>query len=81
MPSEVIALLARLAADKVKIPKDPIFQISALTNDEVSDTPSDPTPSSPVPAEDNHQDLTPMDTPSPHGKHVSHPYYRPTGGS
>ena len=66
MPSEVIALLTRLAAaDKVKIPKDPIFQISALTNDEVPDSSSDPSPSSPVPAEDNHQDLTPLDTPIP----------------
>jgi hypothetical protein len=65
MPSEVIALLTRLAAaDKVKIPKDPIFQISALTNDVISDSPSDPTPSAPVPAEDTHQDLSPLDSPN-----------------
>ena len=65
MPSEVIALLTRLAAaDKVKIPKDPIFQISALTNEVISDSPSDPTPSAPVPAEDTHQDLSPLDSPN-----------------
>jgi hypothetical protein len=65
MPSEVIALLTRLAAaDKVKIPKDPIFQISALTNDAISDSPSDLTPSAPVPAEDTYQDLSPLDSPN-----------------
>lgn len=62
MPSEVIAHLTRLAAaDKVKITKDPIFQISALRNPAMEDTPTTATEPAIAPAEDHHQDLTLLD--------------------
>ena len=66
MPSEVIALLTRLAeSDKIKISKDPIFQISTLTNAGLSDTTLDSHITEPTLAEDTHQDLSSLDTAPP----------------
>ena len=66
MPSEVIAHLTHLAeADKVKIQKDPVFQISALANPEFTGTDSDQANVLPVPAEEAAQDLTLLDTIQP----------------
>ena len=66
MPSEVIANLTRLAeADKVKIQKDPVFQISALANTEFTVTDSDQANVLPIPAEEAAQDLTLLDTHQP----------------
>ena len=62
MPTEVIMHLTRMAAaDKSKIPKDPIFQISALMNPALDDAPN-ATASVLTPAEDSHQDLAMLDT-------------------
>jgi hypothetical protein len=60
LPSEVITLLTRLAtADKVKITRDPIFQISAPHTSALDST---LTPTTTIaPAEDAHQDLTLLD--------------------
>jgi Reverse transcriptase (RNA-dependent DNA polymerase) len=61
MPTEVIMHLTRMAAaDKIKIPKDPIFQIDALMNPALDDAPSATEPAL-TPAEDSHQDLAMLD--------------------
>ena len=66
MPSEVIAHLTRLAeADKLKIQKDPVFQISALANPDFTGTDSDQANVLPIPAEEAAQDLTLLDTHQP----------------
>ena len=66
MPSEVITHLTRLAeADKIKILKDPVFQISALANPELTGTPTDQPDVLPVPADEATQDLTLLDTSQP----------------
>ena len=67
MPSEVITHLTRLAdADKIKILKDPVFQISALANPEITGPNPEQPAALPVPAEDTTQDLTPLDLTNPY---------------
>jgi hypothetical protein len=63
MPQEVISLLTReAAADKIKIPKDPIFQISTLQSPALDDLTVTGPETTLIPANDNHQDLTLLDT-------------------
>jgi hypothetical protein len=62
MPQEVITLLTDIAAaDKIKITKDPIFQISALQSPALDDTPIPASETTLITADDNHQDLTLLD--------------------
>ena len=67
MPSEVIAHLTRLADDdKIKIRKDPVFQISALANPEITGTNPEQPAVLPVPPESTTQDFTPLGTTNPY---------------
>ena len=66
MPNEAIALLTRMAlADKIKVNKDPIFQISALNSLALDDTTTIDIASTLTPAEDNLQDLNLLDSKGP----------------
>ena len=61
-PSEAITLLTRIAiADKIKVNKDPVFQISALHNPALDDITTTATKSTLTPAEDDYQSLNLLD--------------------
>ena len=63
MPSEAIALLTQMAlADKIKVNKDPILQISALESPALDDTATTEIASTLTPAEDNLQNLNLLDS-------------------
>ena len=63
MPSEAIALLTHMAvADKIKVNKDLILQISALTSPALDDTTTTGIESTLTLAEDKLQDLSMLDS-------------------
>ena len=63
MPSEAIALLTRIAVtDKIKVNKDPIFQINALQNPALDEITTATTETTLTPADDNYQNLKLLDT-------------------